>query len=307
VTPSPYHPDLRRIAPLLPRRIVGPRTLPLLRRVDALQRLRGRAGVEVLDVGPISLRIHRPRSTAASRTRQSAALLWLHGGGYVMGTAAQDDALCRFLADSADLLVVAVDYRLAPEHPFPTPLNDCHDALVWLAKQPDVDRARIAIGGASAGGGLAAGLALLARERGEVLPIFQLLSYPMLDDRTASRADLDHLHARLWCNRSNRFGWSAYLASRPGEVGTSQLAAPARCTDLSGVPPAWIGVCTLDIFHDEDLAYADALQAAGVRCDTYLVKGAFHGFDSVRPNANITRQYRQAQLQALRAAPGLLT
>ena len=127
-------------------------------------------------------------------------MLWIHGGGYVIGSAAQDDAVCRHLAHELGRLVAAVDYRLAPEHPFPVPLHDCHDALVWLANRGDVDADRVAIGGASAGGGLAAALALLARDRAEVRPAFQLLSYPMLDDRTALRTDIDERHFRLWNN-----------------------------------------------------------------------------------------------------------
>jgi acetyl esterase/lipase len=219
-----------------------------------------------------------------------------------MGTAAQDDDVCRYLAREVGVLVAAVDYRVAPEHPFPTPLHDCYDALMWLGDHPDVDRARIAIGGASAGGGLAAALALLARQRGEIQPVFQLLSYPMLDDRTTVRLDLDDRRTRLWNNRSNRFGWSAYLGSAPGGAGVDELAAPARCTDLAGLPPAWIGVGTLDLFLDEDLAYAAALQAAGVPCDVDVIEGAFHGFDSIRPGVSVTRAFRASQAGALRAS-----
>ena len=218
-----------------------------------------------------------------------------------MGTAAQDDAVCQHLANDVGLIVVAVDHRLAPEHPFPTPLHDCNDALAWLAEQPDVDRDRVAIGGASAGGGLAAALAVLARERGGIQPSFQLLSYPMLDDRTAARVDLDDRHARLWNNRSNRFGWTAYLNQAPGGPGIDPCAAAARCTDLAGLPPAWIGVGTLDLFLDEDLAYAAALRAAGVPCEVETVEGAFHGFDSVRPRASITQAFRASQARALRS------
>jgi acetyl esterase/lipase len=197
-----------------------------------------------------------------------------------------------------------VDYRLAPEHPFPTPLHDCHDALVWLAGHDGVDPARIIIGGASAGGGLAAALALLARARGEVEPIFQLLSYPLLDDRTVVRADIDGRSHRLWTNRSNRFGWQSYLGAPPGSDGVSGLAAPGRADDLRHLPPAWIGVGTCDLFHDEDVAYADRLRKAGVPCETSVVPGAFHGFDVVRPGAAISQEYRAAQVRALADALG---
>jgi acetyl esterase/lipase len=231
-------------------------------------------------------------------------LLWIHGGGYVIGTATQDDALCRHLSNEVGILVAAVDYRLAPENPFPAPLHDCYNALSWLADHRDVDRNRIAIGGASAGGGLAAALALLARQRDEIHPVFQILSYPMLDDRTAARTDLDDRGTRLWNQRSNRFGWSAYLGSAPGGADVDELAAPARCTDFAGLPPAWIGVGTLDLFLDEDLAYSAALRASGVACDVELIAGAFHGFDSVRPGAAVTRAFRASQARALRAGLG---
>lgn len=297
-----FHPDLRRIAPFLPRGPVTARTLPWLRRIDARQRARRRRGVAVERLGPVSCRVHGP---PAGRDRTGAALLWIHGGGFVMGTAAQDDAFCGFIAERLGLLVAAVDHRLAPEHPFPTPLQDCHDALAWLAARDDVDDRRVAIGGASAGGGLAAALALLARERGEVAPRFQLLSYPMLDDRAAVRRDVDDRRVRLWNNRSNRFGWASYLGAEPGSDGIDGLAAPARHEDLAGLPPAWIGVGSLDLFLEEDLAYAERLRAAGVPCEVEVVDGAFHGFDAVRPSAQLTRRWREAQVRALASGLGL--
>jgi acetyl esterase/lipase len=296
----PFHPDLRRIARVLPRGVGGPRLLPMMRRLEAVTAWRDRrSDATVATVGRATVRLHRP---PGPRRAPGPALLWIHGGGLVMGTAAQDDDLCRKLASDLGLVVGAVDYRRAPEHPFPEPLDDCHDALVWLAARPDVDATRIAIGGASAGGGLAAALALLARARVEVVPAFQLLVYPMLDDRTAARTDIDERHVRLWNNASNRFGWRSYLGVEPGSVGVSSLAAPARHGHLEGLPPAWIGVGTLDLFLDEDRAYADRLQRAGVRCEVRVVPGAFHGFDAVRPRAGVSRSFRAAQVQALAAA-----
>jgi acetyl esterase/lipase len=229
-------------------------------------------------------------------------VLWIHGGGYVIGTAAQDDALCRDLARRLGALVASVDYRLAPDHPHPVPLEDCHDALVWLAEAPEVDPGRVAVAGASAGGGLAAGLAQLACARGAVRPAFQLLSYPMLDDRTALRRDVDERGFRLWDNRSNRYGWTSYLGTEPGGPGAAAPAVPARAEDLSGLPPAWIGVGSLDLFHDEDRAYAERLRAAGVPCAFDVVDGAFHAFDMVLPRAPVSRAFRNAQVAALSAA-----
>jgi acetyl esterase/lipase len=270
-----------------------------MRRLGDRQGRRPRDGVDVVRLGPCSIRIHRPTSVPPG---PAPALLWIHGGGFVIGTAAQDDRLCAELASTANVVVAAVDYRLAPEHPFPIPLDDCHDALVWLARQPDVDEGRIAIGGGSAGGGLAAGLALLARDRGEVRPVFQLLSYPMLDDRTSVRPEVDDRHCRLWNHRSNRFGWSAFLGREPGRDDVSERAAPARSQDLSGLPPAWIGVGSVDLFEREDVTYAEALRTAGGECDLVLVDGAFHGFDSVRPGSGIARDFRAAQARSLQQA-----
>ena len=189
-------------------------------------------------VGSIPVRVHRPLSTQ----QPLPALLWMHGGGYVMGSAALDDAVCRYFADMLGIAVVAVEYRLAPEHQFPAPLDDCYDALTWLAGQPYVDPTRIAVGGQSAGGGIAAALALLADEREEVELAFQLLSYPMLDDRTAIRTDIDESGFRLWNKKTNHFGWQSYTGKPPGSAEVSGLAAPGCYVNLSGLPPAWIGV-----------------------------------------------------------------
>jgi acetyl esterase/lipase len=263
-----------------------------------MQRLSPRhaANVEIIKVGAISIRVHHPLAVTPA---PYAALLWIHGGGYVIGNAAQDDSLCALVAKQLGVLVAAVDYRLAPEHRFPAPLEDCYDALVWLATRNDIDNQRVAIGGASAGGGLAAALALVAHDRGEVCPVLQMLSYPMLDDRTVLRTDIDEQRVRLWNNKANRFAWESYLGTTPGSAEVSHLAAPARREDLTGLPPTWIGVGTLDLFYDEDLEYARRLRIAGIECDLEIVNGAFHGFDSVRPNATITAAFRAAQLRAL--------
>jgi acetyl esterase/lipase len=271
----------------------GERIGGVLRRV-----LRRPSSVEVVAIGDITLRLHRP---APGTSVPSPAMLWIHGGGYVIGTAAQDDALCRHLAKEAGILVAAVDYRLAPEHPYPTPLHDCYAGLAHLATRSDVDPARIIIGGASAGGGLAAGLAALARDRGEITPILQVLAYPMLDDRSVRRS-FDERGFRLWTNASNDVGWRSYLGAAPGSDGVDGHAAPARIDDLAGLAPAWIGVGTLDLFHDEDVEYARRLIAAGTHCDLDVVEGAFHGFDAIAPRAGVSRSFRASQLRAIDAA-----
>lgn len=284
------HPELRRVARFVPRQAVYKWSVPVLRRIERALKVEN-AAVEILTLpsGP-GVRLYRPARAAGS----VPALLWIHGGGYVIGTAAQDDDFCRAFTRKLGIAVAAVDYRLSPEHPYPTPLEDCYSALTWLAELPGIDPGRIAIGGASAGGGLAAALAFLARDRAEIRPVLQLLSYPMLDDRTIDPA-LDDKGFRLWNTASNRLGWSSYLGGADRSV-----AVPARREDLSGLPPAWLGVGTLDLFHTEDLAYARRLEAAGVSCEVHEVPGAFHGFDKLAPKASISQAYFESKYASLR-------
>ncbi|MCK0177185.1 alpha/beta hydrolase [Mycolicibacterium sp. F2034L] len=278
----------------MPKQAVTPVTLPIMRMVTRFIGKNTPPDIEELTLSSgVTVRLFRPKGIPVP----APALLWIHGGGYVIGTAAQDDELCRRFSSELGISVVSVDYRLAPEHPYPTPLEDCYSALTWLAKLPSVDPERVAIGGASAGGGLAAALALLARDRGEVPLVHQLLVYPMIDDRTVDRKDLDNPGHRLWNQASNRFGWSAYLGDADRDV-----AVPARREDLAGLPPAWVGVGSLDLFHDEDLAYAERLRAAGVPCELEVVQGAFHGFDGIVPKADVSRKFFRSQCDALRKA-----
>ena len=286
------HPDLRRVARFAPRQIVYPWSLPLLRRLPVANRS-SNDGVDVVDLpSGAGARLYRPTAAAAP----TAALLWIHGGGYLLGSPEQDDALCRRYVQRLGIVVAAARYRLAPEHPYPIPLEDCYTVLTWLAGLPGVDADRIAIGGASAGGGLTAALSFLARDRGEVSPVLQVLSYPMLDDRTVG-PDLDKPGFRLWNTRSNRFGWTSYLGGADPAV-----AVPARRTDLAGLAPAWLGVGTLDLFCAEDLAYAARLNAAGVECEVHEVPGAFHGFDGLAPKAAVSQAYFDSTCASLRRA-----
>jgi acetyl esterase/lipase len=198
MTEHPFNPQLRA-ARFLPRTIISARTLPTLRLLTKLTSRARRPDAQVVSVdADVSVHVFRP----ASARPRTPAVLWIHGGGMVLGDAAQDSGFCHRIADQLNIVVVSVEYRRAPEHPFPTPLEDCYTALQWLARQPDIDPTRIAVGGASAGGGLAAALMLLAKERGEIRPVLQLLSYPMLDDRTTTRTDIDPRQLRIWSQKA---------------------------------------------------------------------------------------------------------
>jgi acetyl esterase/lipase len=241
------------------------------------------------------------------RVRPSGALLWIHGGGFVLGDPVTYHDTCSRLADELGIVVVSVDYRLAPAHPFPAGLEDCWTALAWLADQGQglgIDPRRIAVGGDSAGGGLAACLAQLAHDRADVTVAFQLLIYPMLDDRTVLRTEHAGTGSFVWSPVSNRFGWTSYLGHAPRDEAPAPYAAAARREDLTGLPPAWIGVGEVDLFHAEDVAYARRLTAAGVPCELVVVPGMYHGADGFFPTAPQMAGFRAAMTAALREALG---
>jgi acetyl esterase/lipase len=235
------------------------------------------------------------------------AYLHIHGGGYVMGAPEMSAALNTLIAAELGCFVVSVDYRLAPDTPFPGPIEDCYAALKWLhgdAEALGLDTGRIAIGGESAGGGLAAALALVARDRGEVPIRFQCLTYPMIDDRTVTRTDQNpYVGHHLWTPDGNRFGWTALLGREPGGEGVSPYAAASRAEDLSGLAPALIIVGALDLFLEENLEYARRLLRAGVPTELHVYPGAYHGFE-LSPDAQVTKAAVRDRMAALGRALG---
>lgn len=245
--------------------------------------------------------IYTPPGNAPRRP----ALLHIHGGGYVIGAPEMNDARNQALAKELGLVIVSVDYRLPPEAPFPAPVEDCYAALRWLfdhAATLDIDPARIGIYGESAGGGLSAALALLARDRKEVAIAFQLLIYPMLDDRTCLAAPNPHTGEFIWPHAANHFGWSCLLGQPPGSEGVSPYAAAARAESLAGLPPTFVGVGALDLFLEEDIAYAQRLMQAGVATELHVYPRAYHGFEMFLPEAAVSRQFERDLRAALRKA-----
>lgn len=231
------------------------------------------------------------------------AILHTHGGGFIAGNAASETGKLLKLAKALDCVIVTVEYRLAPETPFPGPLEDCYAALKWLhgnAAALGVDPGRIALMGGSAGGGLAAMLAIAARDRGEVPILFQMLIYPMLDDRTGStRAVPSPIGTITWTATANRFGWSSFLGMKAGSSHPPKGAVPARVESVKGLPPTFIGVGSIDLFVQEDVEYANRLMAAGIPTQLLVVPGAFHGFEGSAPRAGISQRFEAAVQQAL--------
>jgi acetyl esterase/lipase len=249
----------------------------------------------------VTVLVHTPRAPAATAR---PAVLHIHGGGYVMGSAKLMLANAQQIAVDADCVVVSVDYRLPPATPHPGPLEDCYTGLKWLfdnAASLGADRNRIAVAGESAGGGLAAALALLARDRAEIPLIHQHLIYPMIDDRTCIRETNPFSGEFVWTPDANRFGWAALLGCAPGSDGVSEYAAAARAKNLAGLPPAFIYVGALDLFAEEDIDYARHLMRAGVPTELHVFPGAFHGFE-VAFEAPLTRRAMKLSMDALHRA-----
>lgn len=293
--------NLRRPLPLVHRGMV-----PVVRELtDVPTDIVDGTTVRETRAGQVRSLLHEP---AAGRQGTTGAIVWMHGGGLMLGRAENANDRCAVLARDLGVLVVNVDYRLAPEHPYPAAIDDCATALRWLydnAEQLGVDPDRIAVGGDSAGGGLAACLAQRAHDEG--LPIaLQVLVYPMLDDRTGLGGDRRGIRGPLtWLPVSNRTGWSAYLGHAPGLEEKRPYAVASRREDLSGLAPAWVGVGEYDLFHDEDVEYARRLTEAEVECELVTVPRMYHGADSVQPRAESMRAFLGSATAALGRALGV--
>lgn len=253
------------------------------------------------DAPPITLRVYTP--TAESGLRPG--FYWIHGGGMVFGDIDQDDFSCQVYAAELHCVVVSVRYRLAPENPHPAPVEDCYAGLKWTAAHAadlGIDARRLAVGGASAGGGLAAATLLLARDRGGPGVAFQCLIYPMLDDRNQTPSSREFADIPGWSRTANITGWTALLGSAVGSKEVSPYAAPARATDLTRLPPALIQVGELEVFRDEDIDYATRLMQAGVTTELHVYPGAYHGWDLAAPAAAVSRRAIADRMDALRRA-----
>ncbi|MQA32130.1 alpha/beta hydrolase [Modestobacter roseus] len=232
-----------------------------------------------------------------------SAVLFLHGGGYLFGHIDHFDGPVSRYVSASGVPMLSVEYRRAPEHPHPTPLEDAHTALRWLhehAAELGVDPDRIGVMGDSAGGGLAAALSILSRERGGPPIARQILLMPMLDDRTTTPDP--HIEPYLvWSYADSRTAWPALLGAAAGGPDVPATAAPARLEDASGLPPAYIEVGQLDVFRDEDLAYATTLSRAGVPVEFHLHPGAPHEFDSIAFGSDVARRAVADRVRVLRS------
>jgi len=237
--------------------------------------------------------LHRPASAGPH-----AAILNLHGGGFVAGTAQREDGAMRTLASALDAVILTIDYRLAPETPYPGALHDAVTALLWLHDQADrlaIDASRIAVRGVSAGGGLAAGLALHARDHKGPRIAFLSLVYPMLDDRTGPHPVAGKF---VWPVATNRFAWTSYL---DGIDPVPIYAAPGRAQDLGGLPPTFIATGAIDLFADEDIKFAQLLMRAGVPTELHVYPGAYHGFTLIG-TATVAQRFERDSVEAFERA-----
>ena len=245
----------------------------------------------------ISVRIYRPVNASGTLP----GIYYIHGGGMILGDVAGEDAGAALLCHEVGAVVVSVEYRLAPEHPHPAPVEDCYAGLTWTAGNADalgIDPGRLAVYGGSAGGGLTLGVALLARDRGGPALRFMMPIYPMIDDTNTTPSSHEITDIGIWDRAGNVEAWRWYLGGKPAD----QYAAPTRATDLAGLPPAYIDVGTVDLFLDEDIAFARRLMQAGVACELHVHPGSYHASETFAPDAPLSRRIVAMRVDALRRA-----
>ncbi|GBF13939.1 carboxylesterase NlhH [Rhodococcus sp. Br-6] len=304
------HPELRPLIPALPRvditEPVAFRSRQRIRATElaaAVDRPEGMAVVDRLVPGPagapdVPVRLYTPGGVSS----EVGALVWFHGGGYVFGEIEASERACVEIADVVGCVVVSVEYRLAPEHPYPAGLDDCSAALTWVAEHGDelgVDPSRLAIGGVSAGAGLAAALALRARDEKGPRLVYQVLDNPMLDDRVETASIREFTDTPLWTYRQAVLGWEFYLGDWSAD--TPSYAAAARAADVSGLPPAWISANEVDPLRDEAIEYALRLMRAGVPVELHHRPGTFHGSNGF-PGISVSDRTREDMHLGLKSA-----
>ena len=240
----------------------------------------------------VPIRLFRPKDISGPMP----AFLWFHGGGQVLGFAEQDDAFLKDVSAAVGCAVAAIDYRLAPETSSPGAAEDGYQGYLWLldhASELGIDANRVGLAGASGGGNVAAATALMLRDRGEPMPLFQSLSYPMLDDRNVTPSSKQITDIGVWDRATNIHAWNIILPDDAGGPDVSPYSAPARADDLRGLPPTFIAVGELDVFRDEDMTYATKLLECDVPIEFHLYPGAYHAWDIFAPEARMTVTFRE--------------
>jgi len=245
----------------------------------------------------ISVRIYRPRNAEGTLP----GIYFIHGGGMILGNIQGEDPVATLLCDQVGAVVVSVEYRLSPEHPHPAPVEDCYAGLKWMAANAadlGYDPDRLGLYGGSAGGGLVIATALLARDRGGPAVKFMMPIYPMIDDTNETASSQEITDIGIWDRSGNIEAWAWYLGGKPAD----QYAAPTRAEDLAGLPPAFIDVGTVDLFRDEDIAFAQRLMQAGVPTELHIHPGSYHAAETFAADAALSKRIWALRIDALKRA-----
>lgn len=295
------HPALKQYIMNKAPKVINSETLPEIRKnltvpAEALP-VNERVNVrnEILPSG-LRVRVYTPKAEKS----EYPGLLWIYGGGHLMGSPEGNEALLLRIADEIGCIVAAPAYRYTPENPYPADLDDCYSALVWMTENLPVRKDKIAVSGQSAGGGLTAAITLRARDLGGPAICFQMPLYPMLDYRNITPSSHQMNDPRSWSRDFNIFAWEKYLVNVSNDVPI--YASPAIAEDLSGLPPAYILVCGLDPFRDEDIIYAQRLMQAGVPVELHVISGATHGFEAIFPDSELSIKAVNEYVNALAGA-----